>query len=129
MLSRARRSPISCPTAGVQTHLGGGPFTAARTLARLGRPVWFAGALSTDGLGTQLRAALVADGVRLDAVTLVDAPTTLAVADVDAEGAAALPLLRRGDVGAGADGGDAAARAWPRCTSGRSAWCSSRWRR
>jgi fructokinase len=73
---------------GFTTHLGGGPFTAARTLARLGRQVWFAGALSTDGLGTQLRTALVADGVRLDCVTLVDAPTTLAVADVDAEGAA-----------------------------------------
>jgi fructokinase len=73
---------------GFTTHLGGGPFTAARTLARLGRPAWFAGALSTDGLGTQLRAALVADGVRLDCVTLVDEPTTLAIADVDAEGAA-----------------------------------------
>jgi fructokinase len=81
--------PFSGPAQpGFTTHLGGGPFTAARTLARLGRPVWFAGALSTDGLGAQLRAALVADGVRLDAVTLVDAPTTLALADVDAEGLA-----------------------------------------
>ncbi|MEA2166918.1 MAG: fructokinase [Solirubrobacteraceae bacterium] len=73
---------------GFATHLGGGPFTTARTLARLGRPAWFAGALSTDGLGARLRAALVADGVRLDTVALVDAPTTLALADVDAEGVA-----------------------------------------
>ena len=69
-------------------HLGGGPFTAARTLARLGRSVYFAGALSTDGLGRRMRETLVADGVRLDAVELVDAPTTLAVVDVDAAGAA-----------------------------------------
>src|SRR4051794_22492108 len=73
---------------GFAAHLGGGPFTAARTMARLGRPVWFAGALSTDGLGAQMRAALVADGVRLDCVTLVDAPTTLAIADVDSDGGA-----------------------------------------
>ncbi|MEJ7893096.1 MAG: PfkB family carbohydrate kinase [Solirubrobacteraceae bacterium] len=73
---------------GYDAHLGGGPFTAARTLARLGQPAWFAGALSTDGLGTRMREALVADGVRLDAVQLVDAPTTLAVVDVGTDGAA-----------------------------------------
>ena len=76
---------------GYDAHLGGGPFTAARTLARLGqggRDVFFAGALSTDGLGTRMREALVADGVRLDAVQLVDAPTTLAVVDVGTDGAA-----------------------------------------
>lgn len=77
-------------------HLGGGPFTAARTLARLGRPAWFAGALSTDGLGTRMRETLVADGVRLDAVELVDAPTTLAVVDVDAEGGAAYRFYTEG---------------------------------
>ena len=73
---------------GYDVHLGGGPFTAARTLARLGRPAWFAGAISTDRLGTRLREALVTDGVRLDAVTLTDLPTTLAVVDVDNEGSA-----------------------------------------
>jgi len=73
---------------GYDAHLGGGPFTAARTLARLGQPAWFAGAISTDGLGVRLREALVADGVRLDGVTLTDAPTTLAVVDVDSEGVA-----------------------------------------
>ncbi|MGI8622480.1 MAG: PfkB family carbohydrate kinase [Solirubrobacteraceae bacterium] len=73
---------------GFDAHLGGGPFTTARTVARLGQPAWFAGAVSTDGLGVRLREALVADGFRLDAVTLTDAPTTLAVVDVDAEGSA-----------------------------------------
>lgn len=55
-------------------------------LARLGRPAFFAGALSTDGLGTRARERLVADGVRLDLVQLVDAPTTLATVDVGTEG-------------------------------------------
>jgi fructokinase len=73
---------------GFDAHLGGGPFTAARTLARLGRDTYFAGALSTDGLGTRARERLVADGVRLDAVQLVDAPTTLATVDVGTDGAA-----------------------------------------
>jgi fructokinase len=74
---------------GFDIHLGGAPYTAARTLARLGRPAWFAGALSTDRLGARMREALVADGVRLDAVQLVDAPTTLATVAVGPDGAAA----------------------------------------
>jgi fructokinase len=69
-------------------HLGGGPFTAARTLARLGHSTYYAGALSTDGLGTRARAMLVADGVRLDLVQLVGLPTTLATVDVGTEGGA-----------------------------------------
>jgi fructokinase len=73
---------------GYDAHLGGGPFTAARTLSRLGRATYFAGALSTDGLGTRARAMLVADGVRLDMVQLVDAPTTLATVDVGTDGGA-----------------------------------------
>jgi fructokinase len=81
---------------GFDTHLGGGPFTAARTLARLGRTTYFAGALSTDGLGTRARETLVADGVRLDAVQLVDAPTTLAMVDVGNDGGAEYRFYTRG---------------------------------
>jgi fructokinase len=66
---------------GFDAHLGGGPFTAARTLSRLGQTTYFAGALSTDELGIRARESLVADGVRLDLVELVDAPTTLAMFD------------------------------------------------
>ncbi len=73
---------------GYDAHLGGGPFNAARTLARLGRTVYFAGSLSTDGLGVRAREQLVADGVRLDLVELVDLPTTLALVDVGNQGGA-----------------------------------------
>jgi fructokinase len=73
---------------GYDAHLGGGPFTTARTLARLGRSTYFAGALSTDGLGTRAREMLVADGVGLGLVQLVPEPTTLATVDIGTEGGA-----------------------------------------
>ena len=67
---------------------GGGPFTTARALGRLGRPVAFAGRLSTDRFGQEMAAMLAADGVADDALERTDAPTTLALAEVDAAGAA-----------------------------------------
>jgi fructokinase len=67
---------------------GGGPFNTARTIGRLGVDVAFLGRLSTDRFGGILSAALVADGVDLRWATLTEAPTTLAVAELDADGAA-----------------------------------------
>jgi fructokinase len=67
---------------------GGGPFNAARMVARLGTRCRFLGRLSDDGLGARLRAALQADGVEVVAGDPVDAPTTLAIAEVDAAGVA-----------------------------------------
>ncbi|HWT92585.1 MAG TPA: carbohydrate kinase [Solirubrobacteraceae bacterium] len=69
-------------------HLGGGPFNVARTVARLGGPAAYLGPLSTDRFGVALRSALVADGVALDAAPSTDEPTTLALAELDADGAA-----------------------------------------
>ncbi len=68
--------------------MGGGPFNTARTIARLGGEVAFLGRLSADRFGTMLRRALAADGVdgRFEART--DAPTTLAVAELDEHGTA-----------------------------------------
>lgn len=79
---------VANASAGYDAHLGGGPFNAARSLSRLGRSTYFAGALSMDGLGVRAREQLVADGVRLELVSLVDAPTTLALVDVGNEGGA-----------------------------------------
>lgn len=67
---------------------GGGPFNVARTIGRLAGGVAFLGRLSTDRFGGTLRAALEADGVDLEFVTTTDAPTTLAVAELDDRGAA-----------------------------------------
>ena len=67
---------------------GGGPFNTARTIGRLGLEVAFLGRLSTDRFGGILSAALADDGVDLRWATLTEAPTTLAVAELDAAGSA-----------------------------------------
>ncbi|HEX9515672.1 MAG TPA: PfkB family carbohydrate kinase, partial [Streptosporangiaceae bacterium] len=67
---------------------GGGPFNTARTIGRLGLAPAFLGRLSSDRFGRLLRASLDQDGVTLSVPEPVDAPTTLAVVEVDTEGAA-----------------------------------------
>jgi fructokinase len=67
---------------------GGGPFNAARAVARLGVPTEFLGAVSTDHFGGVLAAALAADGVSMAAAPRVERPTTLAVAELDSNGSA-----------------------------------------
>lgn len=67
---------------------GGGPYNVARTVARLGRPCAYLGALSTDGFGVRLRGALRGDGVDDSWAPSTDAPTTLAVAQIGEGGAA-----------------------------------------
>ena len=66
---------------------GGGPFNTARTIGRLGLAPAFLGRLSADSFGRQLRTRLDQDGVMLAVPQLADAPTTLAVVDLDAAGA------------------------------------------
>ncbi len=73
---------------GVDPRPGGGPFNTARTIARLGQPAVFLGRLAGDGFGAMLRERLVADGVLLGLPEPSATPTTLAVADVDADGIA-----------------------------------------
>jgi fructokinase len=65
---------------------GGGPFNAARMVARLGSDCRFLGRLSDDTLGIRLRGALEHDGVEVVVVEPVEAPTTLAVAELDGAG-------------------------------------------
>ncbi len=67
---------------------GGGPFNVARTIGRLGLAPAFLGRLSRDGFGRLLRASLGRDGVTVAIPAPSDAPTTLAVVDLDPEGAA-----------------------------------------
>lgn len=72
---------------------GGGPFTTARALARLGIPTEFLGRLSTDTFGQQLRDQLAADGADLSLTSFGPEPTTLAIADVDPDGHAAYRFI------------------------------------
>jgi len=85
----------------VGAHLGGGPFNCARTLGRLEQPVAYLGRISSDRFGARLRAQLEADGVGLEAVVATEDPTTLALAELDAEGAATYRFYRDGTSAAG----------------------------
>jgi fructokinase len=67
---------------------GGGPYTTARAIGRLGLDVAWLGGLSRDHFGQVLQDALVADGVSLALAQRTDLPTTLAVAELDEGGSA-----------------------------------------
>src|SRR5579871_4251711 len=66
---------------------GGKGANQAAAAARLGAPVTLAGCVGTDPFGTDLLAALRADGVRVDAVRTVPGPTGTALITIDAQGA------------------------------------------
>ena len=76
------------PGGGLTATAGGGPFNTARTIARLGGQVAYLGCLSSDRFGSTLRQALIGDGVDLSLALTTDAPTTLAIAELDERGAA-----------------------------------------
>jgi fructokinase len=84
------------PDARVAAVPGGGPFNTARTIGRLGGEVAFLGRLSTDRFGQRLRAELAADGVDLRFVESTDDPTTMAIAELDEDGAATYRFLTQG---------------------------------
>jgi fructokinase len=67
---------------------GGGPYNSARAIARLGVPCAWIGGLSTDRFGQMLAAHLAADGVSVALAQRSDRPTTLALAELDEQGAA-----------------------------------------
>jgi len=80
----------------LRAHSGGGPYNTARTLGRLEQDVHYLGCLSDDGFGARLRAKLVEDGVRLDTAVDTTRPTTLALAELDAHGAATYRFYTEG---------------------------------
>lgn len=68
---------------------GGGPANTAVSLARLGTPARFLARLSGDVFGRLFRAHLEASGVDLSDAVAAAEPSTLAVAELDAQGQAA----------------------------------------
>jgi fructokinase len=79
---------IPTATGDLGVHPGGGPFNTARWLGRLGADVAFLESIAADPLGQRLRDELVAAGVALDLVVATELPTTLALVQLDAAGAA-----------------------------------------
>jgi len=70
----------------LDARIGGSPFNVAVGLARLARPSAFLGAVSTDGFGERLMQALQEEGVDTALVRRTDAPTTLSIVGLDAQG-------------------------------------------
>lgn len=68
--------------------IGGAPLNTARTLARLDIPVSFLGGVSNDAFGRRIMRMLESDGVGYSLGRPMEAPTTLAIAELDEGGAA-----------------------------------------
>ncbi|CAG0946118.1 fructokinase [Gammaproteobacteria bacterium] len=68
-------------------RVGGSPFNVALGLARLEQPVGFFGGIGTGFAGERLMRALSDHGIAVDAVARIDAPTTLSLIGLDAQGA------------------------------------------
>jgi fructokinase len=85
----------------IAAHPGGGPFNTARTIGRLEQPVAYLGRLSTDRFGRTHERLLAEDGVGLGAVVRTEEPTTLALAELDAQGGARYRFYERGTAAPG----------------------------
>ena len=70
----------------LDARVGGSPYNLAVGLVRLGQPAAFFGALSRGHLGERLIRGLRDEGVQTASVTRVDAPTTLGLVELDAQG-------------------------------------------
>jgi fructokinase len=71
---------------GFDGRIGGSPFNVALGLARLGQPVGFLGGIGTGFAGERLMQALVDEGIHTEVVARVDAPTTLSLIGLNAQG-------------------------------------------
>jgi fructokinase len=70
----------------LDARIGGSPFNVAVGLKRLGQPVAFMGGVSRGFLGERLLKSLRDEGVGEQCVQLLDAPTTLSLIGLDAQG-------------------------------------------
>ena len=70
----------------LDARVGGSPFNVAVGLARLGQPVAFFSAISSGFLGERLMQALRTEGVDCSTVARPQAPTTLGLVGLDAQG-------------------------------------------
>lgn len=87
---------IVTPDGDIDSVVGGGPVNTARTIARLGTKVSFIGGISHDALGKRIRRLLDADNVMCSIDGDCAAPTTLAIASLDEQGAASYQFLIHG---------------------------------
>jgi len=84
------------PQGEVTSVVGGAPLNTARTIARLGESASFLGGVSTDAFGQRILRMLTGDGVTLALEHQVPEPSTLAIAQIDASGAATYRFMLEG---------------------------------
>lgn len=97
---------IVAPDGSLEAVPGGGPFNLARAAARLGAPTAFGGGISDDVFGRRIRALLEDDGVAAPVAPRTGRPTTLALAELDAGGAATYRFYVEGTAAAELHEGD-----------------------
>src|SRR5438477_11221637 len=69
----------------LDARVGGSPFNVAVGLARLAQPVAFFGAMSRGFLGDRLVRAMDDEGIVIDFIERVSAPTTLGLIGLDVQ--------------------------------------------
>lgn len=99
---------ILAPDGSTRAVPGGGPFNLARAAARLGAATAFGGGVSDDAFGRRIAALLEADGVALPLPPRRGLPTTLALAELDAGGAATYHFYVEGTSAAAVEVGELA---------------------
>ena len=97
---------IVSPDGGLEAVPGGGPFNLARTAARLGVSTAFGGGISDDVFGRRIAALLRADDVATPVPPRTGLNTTLAIAELDASGAATYTFYLDGTAAAELHDGD-----------------------
>ena len=105
------------PAGNVTSVVGGAPLNTARTIARLGVPATFLGGVSTDTFGARIMRLLEADGVGYALGKQVDEPTTLAIAQIDADGAATYRFMMEGTSAAAVTSQAALSHVGPQCSA------------
>jgi fructokinase len=80
----------------LDARMGGSPFNVAIGLARLAQPVAFLGAVSSGFLGDRLMQALAGEGVDTRCTPRLDAPTTLSLVGLDAQGVPSYAFMGQG---------------------------------
>ena len=97
---------IVSPDGGLEAVPGGGPFNLARTAARLGASTAFGGGISDDVFGRRIAALLRADDIATPVPPRTGLNTTLAIAELDASGAASYTFYVDGTAAAELHDGD-----------------------
>jgi fructokinase len=94
---------VVSPDGQVSALPGGGPYNAARSLARLGSETTFLGRVGADGFGRLLRDQFTREGVALGVPEPSARPTTLAIATLDRAGIASYSFYLDGTAAADLD--------------------------